>query len=102
MITITLAFGSMKSFFHFSLSFTVAAQSENLFLPYQLSRTAEQQSKKYSGSQHMSAVVREGAPLGLRVHLWWFLKCPQILRYSSLQEVEPNFPPLECGLDLVT
>lgn len=64
MITITLAFGSMKSFFHFSLSFTVAAQSESLFLPYQLSRTAEPQSKKYPGSQHMSAVVREGGPLG--------------------------------------
>lgn len=26
--------------------------------------------------------------------------CPQILGYSSLQKVEPNFPPLECGLDL--
>lgn len=31
-----------------------------------------------------------------------FKMCPQILRYSFLQEVELYSPPLECGLDLVT
>ena len=29
-------------------------------------------------------------------------RCPQTIRYSSLQNVEPSFPPLECRLSLVT
>lgn len=28
--------------------------------------------------------------------------CPQILRFSFLQEVESRFPPLESGLGFVT
>lgn len=40
------------------------AQSESLFLPHQLSRTANPQHERYRLSEHVSVVAREGAPQG--------------------------------------
>lgn len=94
MITITLAFGSMKSFFSLlSIRYSSCSiRKPVLTLPAeQDSRTTEQEMPKLSAHVRSS---QRGGPFGAQSPPVVVLKYPQMLQYSSLQEVEPNFPPL--------